>query len=226
LKEPSTAKAAPKAEPKAAPKAAPKKETTGGGSGSTEPDVPYKSENYRGREDMYIQRTAAEPKARSAESSGSEKSVNERIKDSLASARKGSEGTDSRSVNERISDFAKENPKTATAIGVGSMLIPVGGKAVAAARAARAAYLAKKARDAGRSAEAATAARRAPRDVDESRFADEGNPNFKRGGIAKYAKGGGVESKGKTKGKIVKMAKGGSVRGYGVSKVTNKTKYC
>jgi hypothetical protein len=42
---------------------------------------------------------------------------------------------------------------------------------------------------------------------------------------ASYAKGGGVEAKGKTKGKIVKMAKGGSVRGYGVSKVTNKTKY-
>ena len=49
----------------------------------------------------------------------------------------------------------------------------------------------------------------------------------KAGGvIKKYAKGGGVEAKGKTKGKIVKMATGGSVRGYGVSKVTNKTKYC
>lgn len=44
-------------------------------------------------------------------------------------------------------------------------------------------------------------------------------------GIAVYKKGGGVEAKGKTKGKIVKMAKGGSVRGYGISKVTNKTKY-
>ena len=51
--------------------------------------------------------------------------------------------------------------------------------------------------------------------------------NYKKGGkVAKYAKGGGVEAKGKTKGKIVKMATGGSVRGYGVSKVTNKTKYC
>jgi hypothetical protein len=49
----------------------------------------------------------------------------------------------------------------------------------------------------------------------------------KAGGVVKkYAKGGGVEAKGKTKGKIVKMATGGSVRGYGVSKVTNKTKYC
>jgi hypothetical protein len=48
----------------------------------------------------------------------------------------------------------------------------------------------------------------------------------KAGGVVKkYAKGGGVEAKGKTKGKIVKMATGGSVRGYGVSKVTNKTKY-
>jgi hypothetical protein len=44
--------------------------------------------------------------------------------------------------------------------------------------------------------------------------------------VMKLAKGGGVEAKGKTKGKIVKMAKGGSVRGYGISKVTNKTKYC
>jgi hypothetical protein len=48
----------------------------------------------------------------------------------------------------------------------------------------------------------------------------------KAGGVVKkYAKGGGIESKGKTAGKIVKMAKGGSVRGYGISKVTNKTKY-
>jgi hypothetical protein len=44
--------------------------------------------------------------------------------------------------------------------------------------------------------------------------------------VMKLAKGGGVEAKGKTKGKVVKMAKGGSVRGYGISKVTNKTKYC
>ena len=44
--------------------------------------------------------------------------------------------------------------------------------------------------------------------------------------VSKFAKGGGIESKGKTAGKIVKMAQGGSVRGYGVSKVTNKTKYC
>lgn len=43
--------------------------------------------------------------------------------------------------------------------------------------------------------------------------------------VVKMAKGGGVEAKGKTKGEIVKMATGGSVRGYGISKVTNKTKY-
>jgi len=73
--------------------------------------------------------------------------------------------------------------------------------------------------------EAAAARKRAPKDLDEERMAGEGGPNFKRGGVAKYAKGGGVERKGKTAGKIVKMAKGGSVRGYGISKVTNKTKY-
>lgn len=73
--------------------------------------------------------------------------------------------------------------------------------------------------------EAAAARKRAPKDLDEERMAGEGGPNFRRGGVAKYAKGGGVERKGKTVGKIVKMAKGGSVRGYGISKVTNKTKY-
>jgi hypothetical protein len=44
--------------------------------------------------------------------------------------------------------------------------------------------------------------------------------------VSGFAKGGGVEAKGKTKGKVVKMAKGGMARGYGISKVTNKTKYC
>lgn len=54
---------------------------------------------------------------------------------------------------------------------------------------------------------------RSPRDDDESRFADEGNPNFKRGGkVKKYAKGGsvgsaskradGIATKGKTRGKM------------------------
>lgn len=63
------------------------------------------------------------------------------------------------------------------------------------------------------------AARRAARNEDELRMADEGNPNFKRGGkVAKYAKGGGIESKGKTKGTVVKMAKGGSVKGWGISR--------
>jgi hypothetical protein len=70
--------------------------------------------------------------------------------------------------------------------------------------------------------------RRASRTSDEStKMADEGNPNYKKGGsVKKYAKGGGVEAKGKTQGKVVKMAKGGMARGYGISKVTNKTKYC
>lgn len=42
---------------------------------------------------------------------------------------------------------------------------------------------------------------------------------YKSGGkVAKYAKGGGIESKGKTKGTVVKMAKGGSVKGWGISR--------
>jgi hypothetical protein len=42
---------------------------------------------------------------------------------------------------------------------------------------------------------------------------------YKSGGkVAKYAKGGGVESKGKTKGTVVKMASGGSVKGWGIAR--------
>jgi len=57
-------------------------------------------------------------------------------------------------------------------------------------------------------------------------MAAEGGPNFfKKGGkIAKYAKGGGIESRGKTAGKIVKMAKGGSVKGWGIARGSRKTK--
>jgi hypothetical protein len=36
-------------------------------------------------------------------------------------------------------------------------------------------------------------------------------PGMKRGGSVKYAKGGGIESRGKTKGTIIRMASGGSV---------------
>jgi hypothetical protein len=49
--------------------------------------------------------------------------------------------------------------------------------------------------------------------------------NYKEGGkVAKYAKGGGIESRGKTAGKIVKMAKGGSVKGWGIARGSKKTK--
>lgn len=56
--------------------------------------------------------------------------------------------------------------------------------------------------------EEAAATRRASRTPEESKIADEGGPNFKKGGAVK------------------KFAKGGMARGYGISKVTNKTKYC
>lgn len=42
--------------------------------------------------------------------------------------------------------------------------------------------------------------------------------------VAKYARGGGVERKGKTAGKIVKMAKGGSVKGWGMARGSKKAK--
>ena len=49
---------------------------------------------------------------------------------------------------------------------------------------------------------------------------------MKKGGIAKYAKGGGIESKGKTKGTVIKMANGGSVsaRADGIAQ-RGKTKF-
>ena len=51
-------------------------------------------------------------------------------------------------------------------------------------------------------------------------MAGEGGFNFKRGGkVAKYAKGGGIESKGKTVGKVIKKyAKGGGVELKGKTK--------
>jgi len=36
-------------------------------------------------------------------------------------------------------------------------------------------------------------------------------PGMKRGGSVRFAKGGGIESRGKTKGTIIRMASGGSV---------------
>jgi hypothetical protein len=42
--------------------------------------------------------------------------------------------------------------------------------------------------------------------------------------VVKLARGGGVESKGKTAGKIVKMAKGGSVKGWGMARGSKKAK--
>lgn len=293
-------KPAPKPTPKAAPKAAtsnPRKagndpESYSRREEQTEPQIGNKAEpkkDYGSRGNM--SRTGdfelSPSKSRSAESSDSGKDVTQRIKDSLARTRAGSDSSDSRSVSDRLRAFAGENPNATKALEVGSMLIPAGGLGIAATRAARAAYMAKKARDAGKSVEAATAARAAPTPSTPTASTAEAAPamtkpltgqerklrdlnarnrqaldekdaaqadrvmaagkdradtdrrvkqsmrdfvqsgNYKKGGkVAKYAKGGGVEAKGKTKGKIVKMATGGSVRGYGVSKVTNKTKYC
>jgi hypothetical protein len=42
--------------------------------------------------------------------------------------------------------------------------------------------------------------------------------------VSGFAKGGGVEAKGKTKGKVVKMAKGGSVKGWGIARGSRATK--
>jgi len=40
-------------------------------------------------------------------------------------------------------------------------------------------------------------------------FAADGKGKMKKGGMTKMAKGGGIESKGKTKGKMITMKKGG-----------------
>ena len=45
-------------------------------------------------------------------------------------------------------------------------------------------------------------------------FAADGMGKMKKGGMAKYARGGGIESRGKTKGTIVKMAAGGLAGGH------------
>lgn len=46
--------------------------------------------------------------------------------------------------------------------------------------------------------------------------ADEDMDGMKKGGrVKKYARGGGIESKGKTRGKTVKMARGGGVESRG-----------
>ena len=49
---------------------------------------------------------------------------------------------------------------------------------------------------------------------------------YKKGGMAKYAKGGGIESRGKTKGTVIRMASGGSVsaRADGIAQ-RGKTKF-
>jgi hypothetical protein len=73
----------------------------------------------------------------------------------------------------------------------------------------------------------ASPTRASARNRDEEVMAAEGGPNFglKKGGkVAKYAKGGGIESKGKTQGKIVKMAKGGSVKGWGMARGSRAAK--
>jgi len=51
-------------------------------------------------------------------------------------------------------------------------------------------------------------------------------PGMKKGGLAKYAKGGGIESRGKTKGTVIRMASGGSVsaRADGIAQ-RGKTKF-
>jgi hypothetical protein len=52
-------------------------------------------------------------------------------------------------------------------------------------------------------------------DMPKRKLGPAGKAGFKCGGEAmkKYAKGGGIEKKGKTKGTIIKMAKGGSIDG-------------
>lgn len=194
IKEPPGAE---KAKPKAAAKPAAK-------------PAAKKDENYSNEG-----RSSSRPTSTKSEDSSSApfKSVSERMKEARESTRR-AEGstTDTRSVSERISQAVEENPKTVAALGIGAGMIPAG-------RLAQLGYRGLQALRAARAARTAKPVPKPARDLDEMRFADEGNPNFKRGGkVAKYAKGGGVESRGKTKGTVVKMAKGGSVKGYGIAR--------
>lgn len=53
---------------------------------------------------------------------------------------------------------------------------------------------------------------KAPKDVMDYESAEHEEMGMKKGGgVKKYARGGGIESRGKTKGTVVKMARGGSV---------------
>lgn len=53
---------------------------------------------------------------------------------------------------------------------------------------------------------------KAPKDVMDYESAEHAEMGMKKGGgVKKYARGGGIESRGKTKGTVVKMARGGSV---------------
>jgi hypothetical protein len=198
IKEPKVA-SRPKAVSKPASKPEPKAAPSGGrsgGAGATEPSVPYRDSE-----------AAPAPF----------KSVNEGMREFRESVRRGSNSTtDTRSVNEKIKQAVEENPKTAAALGLAASLIPVAGPAMRGVQAARAAMAARRAAAAKETMRKNV---KPARDLDEERFADEGNPNFKRGGkVAKYAKGGGIEAKGKTKGTVVKMAAGGSVKGWGIAR--------
>jgi hypothetical protein len=197
IKEPKVA-SKPKAVSKPASKPEPKAAPSGGrsgGAGATEPSVPYRDSE-----------AAPAPF----------KSVTERARESRESVRRGSDSTtDTRSVNEKIKQAVEENPKTAAALGLAASFIPVAGTAMRGVQAARAAMAARRAAAAK---ETMRKNIKPARDLDEERMAGEGGPNFKKGGMAKYAKGGGIEAKGKTKGTVVKMAAGGSVKGWGIAR--------
>jgi hypothetical protein len=86
----------------------------------------------------------------------------------------------STSTGSRIKDNAGKVLAGLGMAGGAAMGFQAGRSIMAARKAARAAKDAAKARE----------MRRAPRDMDDARFADEGNPNYAKGGMVEYAKGG------------------------------------
>jgi len=197
-----------------------------GGAGATEPDVPYgrRDAPTLGNRKMAGSESNEGPTARGREESYPD------IQEPRRYLSRGKNYSPTGDMSPQAEKVVEAGMTVAGLTGLGrlpSALRSIGAatrtmEAGAARAAAQRADMAKRAKDAERKREArkdlSESKRKAPRDAEDARFADEGNPNFKRGGMAKYAKGGGVESKGKTKGTVVKMASGGSVKGWGIAR--------
>ena len=239
----SAEKPATKAAPKAAPKKTEPKMGRSGGAGATEPDVPY---GRRDAPTLGDRKTTRSESNEGPTTRGREESYPD-IQEPRRYLSRGRNYSATGDMSPQAEKVVEAGMTVAGLTGLGripSMLRRMGqaSRTMEAGRTRAAANRMVEAERAGEAAasrdlikrsgakqraekesmdlerDAMPVKRKAPRDLDEERMAGEGGPNFKRGGMAKYAKGGGVESKGKTKGTVVKMASGGSVKGWGIAR--------